>query len=121
MRKLLSLLSLFAIVLSCSSDETSTPVTPPPAPIVQSNEIYYSSGDIVPIEPIIFYNLKLDVNGVKLIAAGEIGGQEAIPNFWIYKTARVFKLLTDKDGEDIDANSQLNMIKTLKGEIGWHQ
>ena len=35
MRKLLSLLSLFAIVLSCSSDETSTPVTPPPAPIVK--------------------------------------------------------------------------------------
>ena len=89
--------------------------------LVQSNEIYYSSGDIVPIEPIIFYNRKLDVNGVKLIAAGEIGGQEAVSNFWIYKTARVFKLLTDKDGEDIDANSQLNMIKTLKGEIGWHQ
>jgi hypothetical protein len=29
MKKLLSLLSIFAIVLSCSSDETSTPVTPP--------------------------------------------------------------------------------------------
>ncbi|MDA9888844.1 VCBS repeat-containing protein [Flavobacteriaceae bacterium] len=35
MRKLLFLLSIFAIVLSCSSDETSTPVTPPPAPIVK--------------------------------------------------------------------------------------
>ena len=35
MRKLISLLSIFAIVLSCSSDETSTPVTPPPAPIVK--------------------------------------------------------------------------------------
>ena len=69
--------------------------------LVQSNEIYYSSGDIVPIEPIIFYNRKLDVNGVKLIAAGEIGGQEAVSNFWIYKTARVFKLLTDKDGEEL--------------------
>ena len=34
MKKLLSLLSIFAIVLSCSSDETSTPVTPP-APIVK--------------------------------------------------------------------------------------
>ena len=82
---------------------------------------YYSSGDIVPIEPIIFYDRELNVNGVKLIAAGEIGGQEAVPDFWIFKTARVFKLLTDKDAEDIDANSQLNMIKTLKGEIGWHQ
>ena len=34
MKKLLFLLSIFAIVLSCSSDETSTPVTPP-APIVK--------------------------------------------------------------------------------------
>jgi hypothetical protein len=35
MKKLLFLLSIFAIVLSCSSDETPTPVTPPPAPIVK--------------------------------------------------------------------------------------
>ncbi|MDC1495905.1 VCBS repeat-containing protein [Flavobacteriaceae bacterium] len=35
MRKLLSLLSIFAVVLSCSSDETSTPVTPPPAPVAK--------------------------------------------------------------------------------------
>ena len=35
MKKLLSLLSIFAIVLSCSSDETSTSVTPLPAPIVK--------------------------------------------------------------------------------------
>ena len=39
---------------------------------------YYSSGDIVPIEPIIFYDRELNVNGVKLIAAGEIGGHEKI-------------------------------------------
>ena len=82
---------------------------------------YYSSGDIVPIEPIIFYDRELNVNGVKLIIAGNIGGQQAVPDFWIYKTARVFQLLIDKDAEDIDSNSQLNMIKTLKGEIGWHQ
>ena len=35
MKKLLLLFSIFTIVLSCSSDETSTPVTPPPAPIVK--------------------------------------------------------------------------------------
>ena len=35
MKKLLFLLSIFAIILSCSSDETSTPVLPPPAPIVK--------------------------------------------------------------------------------------
>ena len=34
MKKLIFLFSIFAIILSCSSDETSTPVTPP-APIVK--------------------------------------------------------------------------------------
>ena len=89
--------------------------------IVESNEDYYSSGDIITIEPVVFYDRELVVNGIKLIVAGDIGGQLAVPDFWIYKTARVFKLLIDKDAEDIDSNSQLSMIKTLKGEIGWHQ
>lgn len=89
--------------------------------IIQSNEDYYSSGDIITIEPVVFYDRELIVNGIKLIVAGDIGGQLAVPDFWIYKTARVFQLLIDKDAEDIDSNSQLNMIKTLKGEIGWHQ
>lgn len=89
--------------------------------IIQLNENYYSSGDIIPIEPVVFYDRELTINGIKLIVAGDIGGQLAVPNFWIYKTARVFQLLIDKDAEDIDSNSQLSMIKTLKGEIGWHQ
>jgi hypothetical protein len=89
--------------------------------IIQSNENYYSNGDIIPIEPVVFYDRELTINGIKLIVAGDIGGQLAVPDFWIYKTARVFQLLIDKDAEDIDSNSQLSMIKTLKGEIGWHQ
>ena len=35
MKKLFFLLTAFTIVLSCSSDETSTPVTPPPAPVAK--------------------------------------------------------------------------------------
>ena len=35
MRKLIFLLTAFTLILSCSSDETSTPATPPPAPIVK--------------------------------------------------------------------------------------
>ena len=35
MKKLFFLFSIFTIVLSCSSDETSTPVTPPPAPVAK--------------------------------------------------------------------------------------
>jgi len=35
MKKLFFLLTAFTLILSCSSDETSTPVTPQPAPIVK--------------------------------------------------------------------------------------
>ncbi len=35
MKKLFFLLIAFTLILSCSSDETSTPVTPPPAPIAK--------------------------------------------------------------------------------------
>lgn len=113
------------------SDETSSELTfsinsnldlSPIFQIIQTDEsLFYSSGDIVPIEPIIFYDRELEVNTIKLIAAGDIGGQQAVPDIWVYKTAQVFKLLMDKDADGIDSDSQLNMIKTLKGEIGWHQ
>ena len=86
-----------------------------------SLDSYYYSGDILSLEPIIFYDRSLTVNGIKIIVAGEIGGQQAVPDKWVYKTAQVFKLLTDKNAEDINIDAQLNMIKTLKGEIGWHQ
>ena len=113
------------------SDETSSELTfsinsnldlSPIFQIIQTDEsLFYSSGDIVQIEPIIFYDRELEVNTIKLIVAGNIGGQQAVPDIWVYKTAQVFKLLMDKDAEGIDSDSQLNMIKTLKGEIGWHQ
>ena len=44
MKKLLSLLAISFIVLSCSSDETSTPVAPPSAPIAKYT-ISFSAGD----------------------------------------------------------------------------
>ena len=88
---------------------------------VVSIESYYTSGDILKIEPVIFYDRSLTVNGIKIIVAGEIGGQQEVPDEWVYKTARVFELLINKDAEGINSDAQLNMIKTLKGEIGWHE
>jgi len=43
MKKLLSIVTIFLLVLSCSSDETSTPVTPR-APIAKYT-ITFSAGD----------------------------------------------------------------------------
>ena len=50
-----------------------------------------------------------------------MGGQLAVPNTWIYKTAQVFRFLNDPEDSAIDSQAQINMIKVLKGEIGWHQ
>ena len=105
------------LVISVNSNITLSPIFQ----VIQTNETYYSSGEIINIEPVIFYDRELIINGIKLVAAGEIGGQKAVPDIWIYKTAQVFKLLMDKDSDGIDSEAQLNMIKTLKGEIGWHQ
>ena len=105
------------LVISVNSNITLSPIFQ----VIQTNETYYSSGDIINIEPFIFYDRELIINGIKLLAAGDIGGQKAVPDIWIYKTAQVFKLLMNKDSEGIDSEAQLNMIKTLKGEIGWHQ
>ena len=105
------------LVISVNSNITLSPIFQ----VIQTNETYYSSGDIINIEPFIFYDRELIINGIKLVAAGDIGGQKAVPDIWIYKTAQVFKLLMNKDTEGIDSEAQLNMIKTLKGEIGWHQ
>ena len=105
------------LVISVNSNIILSPIFQ----VIQTNETYYSSGDIINIEPFIFYDRELIINGIKLLAAGDIGGQKAVPDIWIYKTAQVFKLLMNKDSEGIDSEAQLNMIKTLKGEIGWHQ
>ena len=105
------------LVISVNSNITLSPIFQ----VIQTNETYYSSGEIINIEPVIFYDRELIINGIKLVAAGEIGGQKAVPDIWIYKTAQVFKLLMDKDSDGIDSEAQLNMIKTLKGEIGWHK
>ena len=105
------------LVISVNSNITLSPIFQ----VIQTNETYYSSGDIINIEPFIFYDRELIINGIKLLAAGDIGGQKAVPDIWLYKTAQVFKLLMNKDSEGIDSEAQLNMIKTLKGEIGWHQ
>ena len=63
--------------------------------IVTAN--YYNSGDIIEMDASkFFFGNYLEVYGVKLIAAGAVGGQEAVPDAWIYKTAQVYKLLLIK-------------------------
>ena len=84
-------------------------------------ENYYSSGDLVTNNTIsAWFDRSIDVYGVRLLVAGEAGGQPKVPDEWAKKTAQTFKLLMDRDAPGIDRNAQERMIKTLLGEGGWH-
>tara|TARA_B100001250_G_scaffold251794_1_gene216472 strand:+ start:1174 stop:2409 length:1236 start_codon:yes stop_codon:yes gene_type:complete len=83
---------------------------------------YYSSGELVANNNIsAWFDRSLDVYGVRLLVAGEVGGQLAVPDEWAKKVAQVFKLLIDKDAAGINTTAQEKMIKILLGEEGWHE
>jgi hypothetical protein len=65
-----------------------------------------------------FYKREVTINGVRIVAAGNVGGQEAVPDAFIEKVARMVELFTDPNGEGIDAASQINFIKRLNGASG---
>ena len=52
------------------------------------------------------------------MAAGNVGGQQAVPDAFLEKVARMVELFTDPNGDGIDANAQITFIKTLKGDPG---
>lgn len=68
-----------------------------------------------------FYKREATVNGVRIVAAGTVGGQTAVPDAFIEKVARMFELFTDVNGTGINENAQRTLIKTLSGDAGtWH-
>ncbi len=83
---------------------------------------YYSSGELVANNNISeWFDRSLDVYGIRLLVAGNAGGQIAVPAEWAKKVAQTFKLLMDKDAAGINPVAQEKMIKILLGEEGWHQ
>ena len=81
-------------------------------PYYQSGELAeYSSGTEL-------YDRSLTVYGIKIVAGAEVGGNNAVPDAWVYKTARVIQLLLDPNGQGIDRVAQENVIKILQGESG---
>jgi hypothetical protein len=83
---------------------------------------YYSSGIIITDNTNgTWFNRSLSVYGLKMVIAGAVGGQMAVPDEWAYKVAQLVKLLLDSSAQGINQDAQLNLIKTLKGESGtWH-
>ena len=68
-----------------------------------------------------WFDRSITVNGLELVVAGEVGGQAAVPNDWVYKVAQTVNLLIDPYADGIDLSAQNEMIKILSGEAGtWH-
>ena len=65
-----------------------------------------------------FFKKELTVNGVRIVIAGDVGGQAAVPDEFAKKVARMFELFTDPTGSNINSTAQRNFIKTLSGDAG---
>jgi len=83
---------------------------------------YYSSGTITPNSNISsWFDRSLEINGLQLFVAAQVGGQSAVPDEWAEKVAQTVKLLTNPNDAEIDIPSQERMIQVLKGASGtWH-
>jgi len=104
-----------------TSSSTTTTTT---IPVYQKGEIIdvltiqaYDKDRIVEI-PSEFFKREVTINGVRIMAAGNVGGQVAVPDAFIEKVARMVELFTDPTGENIDADKQKTFIKTLRGDSG---
>ena len=62
-----------------------------------------------------FFTREVRTAGVRLVSAGTVGGQTAVPDAFIEKVARMFQLFTDSTGAGINANKQNQLIETLLG------
>ncbi|MHA2402689.1 MAG: hypothetical protein ACXADH_06820, partial [Candidatus Kariarchaeaceae archaeon] len=78
----------------------------------------YNNGALISENNGTVFDRALTVNGLKLVVAGAVGGQLAVPDEWAKKTARTFELMTDPNGVGINSTHQRNFLKTLKGDAG---
>ena len=97
-----------------TSSSTTTTTT---IPVYQKGEIIdvltiqaYDKDRIAEI-PSEFFKREVTINGVRIMATGNVGGQSAVPDAFIEKVARMVELFTDPNGEDIDARNKRLLSK----------
>ena len=90
---------------------------------VEVEESIYVAGELIEDNSTSeLFDRSLIVNGIKIVVAGEVGGQKAVPDSWALKIARLIQLITDPNYDGIDIEAQKKMIKTLRGDPGtWHE
>ena len=65
-----------------------------------------------------FFKREVTVNGVRIMGAGTVGGQTAVPDAWLEKVGRMFELFTDPAGAGINGSAQRALIQNLSGDTG---
>jgi hypothetical protein len=88
--------------------------------ITTSDHSRYESGSVEDNTETTLFDRTIYVYGIKLYAAGVVGSSLSVPTEFLKKIAQTVKLIIDPKGPNIDKPSQLNMVKTLSGESGWH-
>jgi hypothetical protein len=96
-----------------------TPAAAPAVPVVEADP-EYNNGAIINVvgDGSDFFKREVTVNGVRIMGAGAVGGQTAVPDAWLEKVARMFELFTDPNGSGINETFQRALIKTLSGDAG---
>jgi len=68
-----------------------------------------------------FFKREVTTNYLRIVAAGAVLGQTAVPDDWLKKTARMVDLFLDKDGSNIVENTQDQFISNIRGTTtSWH-
>ena len=89
------------------------------ASIGNLNNDLYKSGNLLSDDSNgTWFDRSLDVYGIEIVVATEVGGQSSVPDEWAKKIAQTIKLLIDPNGEGVSATDQQNLIKTLMGSEG---
>jgi hypothetical protein len=80
----------------------------------------YNNGAIIDVtgDGSDFFKREVTTNGVRIMGAGTVGGQTAVPDAWLEKVARMYELFLDPNGAGINQTFQRNLIKTLSGDTG---
>ena len=80
----------------------------------------YNNGEIIAVvgDGSDFFKREVTVNGVRIMGAGAVGGQTAVPDAWLEKVARMFELFTDPYAAGINGSAQRALIKNLSGDTG---
>jgi hypothetical protein len=94
-------------------------VTPDISSDIQG-DLEYSNGAIINVtgDGSDFFKREVTTNGVRIMGAGTVGGQTAVPDAWLEKVARMVELFTDPNGAGINKTYQRELIKTLSGDTG---